>query len=100
MPPVAGLFHDVAKGRGGDHSALGARDARRFCREHGLSREDGDLVAWLVADHLRMSSTAQTQHLSDPDVIAAFARKLRARLRLTALYRLPVPDIHVASPQR
>jgi [protein-PII] uridylyltransferase len=96
---LAGLFHDIAKGRGGDHSALGARDARRFCREHGLSRADGDLVAWLVADHLMMSATAQKQDLTDPDVIAAFARKMGSERRLTALYLLTVADIRGTSPK-
>ena len=96
---LAGLFHDIAKGRGGDHSALGARDARRFCREHGLSHEDADLVAWLVADHLVMSSTAQKQDLSDPNVIATFARKMGSERRLSALYLLTVADIRGTSPK-
>ena len=96
---LAGLFHDIAKGRGGDHSALGARDARRFCREHGLSDEDAELVAWLVADHLVMSSTAQKQDLTDPDVIAAFAAKMGSERRLAALYLLTVADIRGTSPK-
>jgi [protein-PII] uridylyltransferase len=96
---MAGLFHDIAKGRGGDHSALGARDARRFCRDHGLAHDDSELVAWLVADHLVMSSTAQKQDLSDPGVIAAFARKMGTERRLTALYLLTVADIRGTSPK-
>ncbi len=96
---LAGLFHDIAKGRGGDHSALGARDARRFCREHGLSPDDADLVAWLVADHLVMSATAQKQDLSDPDVITSFARKMGTQRKLTALYLLTVADIRGTSPK-
>ncbi|MCC7325488.1 MAG: [protein-PII] uridylyltransferase [Burkholderiales bacterium] len=96
---VAGLFHDIAKGRGGDHSALGARDARRFCRAHALSAEDTELVAWLVTDHLLMSSTAQKQDLSDPDVIAAFARRMGNERRLIALYLFTVADIRGTSPK-
>jgi [protein-PII] uridylyltransferase len=96
---LAGLFHDIAKGRGGDHSALGARDARRFCRDHDLSDEDADLVAWLVADHLVMSSTAQKQDLTDPDVIAAFAARMGSERRLAALYLLTVADIRGTSPK-
>jgi [protein-PII] uridylyltransferase len=96
---LAGLFHDIAKGRGGDHSALGARDARQFCREHGLAHEDSELVAWLVADHLVMSSTAQKQDLSNPEVIANFARKMGTERKLTALYLLTVADIRGTSPR-
>ena len=96
---VAGLFHDIAKGRGGNHSALGARDARRFCREHGMREDDGELVAWLVAQHLLMSSTAQKQDLSDPEVIGSFAQKVENERRLTALYLLTVADIRGTSPK-
>ena len=96
---LAGLFHDIAKGRGGDHSTLGERDARRFCRAHGLSREDTELVGWLVAQHLTMSATAQKQDISDPDVVAAFAAKVGSERRLTALYLLTVADIRGTSPR-
>ena len=70
---VAALFHDIAKGRGGDHSTLGARDARRFCRQHELSAEDTGLVVFLVEHHLLMSQVAQKQDLADERVIARFA---------------------------
>ncbi len=96
---LAGLFHDIAKGRGGDHSELGARDAARFCREHGLVEEDAELVAWLVANHLVMSATAQKQDLSDPDVIGAFAARVGTERRLAALYLLTVADIRGTSPK-
>jgi len=69
---IAAIFHDIAKGRGGDHSQLGKVEARRFCREHGLSAEDTDLVVFLVEHHLTMSSVAQKQDLSDPEVGPAF----------------------------
>jgi [protein-PII] uridylyltransferase len=96
---LAGLFHDIAKGRGGDHSELGQRDARRFCLAHGLAREDADLVGWLVREHLTMSSTAQKQDPSDPDVVDAFARKVGGLRRLIALYLLTVADIRGTSPR-
>jgi len=96
---VAGLFHDIAKGRGGDHSALGAIEARRFCRAHGLPPEDVELVAWLVANHLTMSVTAQKQDVTDPDVVAAFARRVGTERRLVALYLLTVADIRGTSPK-
>ncbi len=95
---LAALFHDIAKGRGGDHSRLGAADARRFCRAHGMARADADLVAWLVEHHLEMSSTAQKQDLSDPEVIFAFASLVRDERTLTALYLLTVADIRGTSP--
>ncbi len=96
---LAALFHDIAKGRGGDHSNLGARDARRFCRSHGLGKEDAELVAWLVAEHLTLSQTAQKKDLSNPEVIAVFAAKCRDVRHLTALYLLTVADIRGTSPK-
>ena len=96
---LAALFHDIAKGRGGDHSSLGAVDALRFCRGHGLAMEDSELVAWLVAQHLNLSQTAQKQDLSDPDVIAAFAARCGDVRHLTALYLLTMADIRGTSPK-
>ena len=96
---VAALFHDIAKGRGGDHSTLGMSDARRFCRDHGLSREDSQLVVWLVQHHLTMSQVAQKQDLADPDVIRKFAALVKTERRLTALYILTHADIRGTSPK-
>jgi [protein-PII] uridylyltransferase len=96
---IAALFHDIAKGRGGDHSTLGGRDARRFCRQHGLSRSDSALVVFLVENHLTMSSVAQKQDLGDPAVIARFASLIGNEERLSALYLLTVADIRGTSPK-
>ena len=96
---VAALFHDIAKGRGGDHSELGAKDVRVFCRQHGIAREDAKLIEFVVAQHLTMSSIAQKQDLSDPDVIAAFAKRVGNERYLTALYLFTVADIRGTSPK-
>ncbi len=96
---TAALFHDIAKGRGGDHSDLGAVEARKFCRQHGVGRAETDLIAFLVAEHLSMSQVAQKQDLSDPEVIRAFARRVGDERRLTALYLLTVADIRGTSPK-
>jgi len=96
---VAGLFHDIAKGRGGDHSTLGARDAKRFCHAHGMPRSQADTVAWLVQHHLTMSSTAQKNDITDPEVVSAFARTVASDERLVLLYLLTVADIRGTSPK-
>ena len=96
---VAALFHDIAKGRGGDHSELGALDARRFCRQHDIEREDAKLIEFLVQQHLAMSRIAQKSDLSDPDVIAEFAKRVGNERNLTALYLFTVADIRGTSPK-
>lgn len=96
---TAALFHDIAKGRGGDHSELGAGEARRFCRQHGIASEDARLIEFLVREHLSMSQIAQKQDLGDPDVIAAFAKRVGNERYLTALYLLTVADIRGTSPK-
>lgn len=96
---IAALFHDIAKGRGGHHSELGAAEARRFCRQHGCSAPETELVDFLVKEHLTMSLVAQKRDLSDPEVIHAFARRVGSRRRLDALYVLTVADIRGTSPR-
>jgi [protein-PII] uridylyltransferase len=96
---VAALFHDIAKGRGGDHSVLGMADARRFCRLHMVPRQDAALIVFLVEHHLTMSQVAQKQDLADPEVIERFAGLVRTEERLTALYLLTVADIRGTSPK-
>lgn len=96
---LAGLFHDIAKGRGGDHSELGAVDARAFCQAMELSEADTGLVAWLVEQHLRMSITAQKQDIADPEVIHRFATLVGSRDRLDYLYLLTCADIAGTSPK-
>ncbi len=96
---VAALYHDIAKGRGGDHSTLGAVDVRRFCRRHGFDAGDTALAEFLVEQHLLMSATAQKQDLSDPAVIAAFCQKVPDERSLTALFLLTVADIRGTSPK-
>ncbi len=95
---LAGLFHDIAKGRGGDHSELGAVDAEAFCLEHGMSRYDARLVAWLVRHHLLLSITAQKKDINDPDVIAEFGRLVGDQMHLDYLYVLTVSDVRGTNP--
>ena len=94
---LAGLFHDIAKGRGGDHAELGAEDAMKFCKDHGLSKFDSNLVAWLVRSHLIMSSTAQRKDITDPEVVHEFAELMGDKIHLDYLFLLTVSDIRATS---
>ena len=96
---LAALFHDIAKGRGGDHSELGAVDAEAFCLEQGLSPYDARLVAWLVRNHLQLSLTSQKQDIGDPEVINAFARKVGDETHLDYLYVLTCADVRGTNPR-
>jgi len=96
---LGGLFHDIAKGRGGDHSELGAIDAEDFCITHGLSRYDSRLVAWLVKSHLKLSITAQKKDIADPDVVSEFAGYCGDEAHLDYLYLLTVSDVRGTNPK-
>ncbi len=96
---LAGLFHDIAKGMSGDHSALGAELAREFCVQHELSSHDTNLICWLVRNHLVMSMTAQRKDIGDPDVIHQFAQTVGSIEYLNYLYLLTVADIRATNPE-
>lgn len=96
---LAGLFHDIAKGQQGDHSAIGEEIARKFCIQHDLSPHDTNLIAWLVRNHLTMSMTAQRKDIGDPDVIHQFAQKVGSIEYLNHLYLLTVADIRATNPE-
>jgi [protein-PII] uridylyltransferase len=96
---VAALYHDIAKGRGGDHSELGAKDVRAFARNHGLAEDDRELVEFLVERHLAMSHVAQKQDVFDPEVVRRFADLVRTERRLVALYLFTVADVRGTSPK-
>ena len=95
---IAGLFHDIAKGRGGDHSTLGEKDAAAFCRHHGLSEYDTRFVCWLVRHHLSMSATAQRQDIADNEVVLKFAELVGDQEHLDSIYLLTVADMRGTSP--
>ena len=94
---IAGLFHDIAKGRGGDHSLLGVPDAAEFCKQHQLSEFDTETVTFLVRQHLTMSATAQKSDVNDPDTIKVFAAIVKTVDRLNYLYLLTVADIRATN---
>ena len=96
---IAGLFHDIAKGMGGDHSRLGVRIAKDFCERHKLATRDTDLVCWLVGSHLVMSTTSQRKDIQNPDVIREFALFVGDQVRLDYLYALTVADINATNPK-
>jgi len=97
---LAGLFHDIAKGRGGNHAELGAIDAEEFCLNHGRSAEDSQFVGWLIKKHLLMSMVAQRKDISDPEVIFAFANEVGSLSHLDNLYLLTMCDIRATNPKQ
>lgn len=96
---LAGLFHDIAKGRGGNHSELGAKEVRRFAAAFDLPPEDADYIEFLVAQHLLMSTVAQREDITDPEVVERFAAKVGSKERLDGLFLLTVCDIRATSPK-
>ncbi|GAB4254926.1 MAG: [protein-PII] uridylyltransferase [Methylomicrobium sp.] len=96
---IAALFHDIAKGKGGDHSQIGEQIAQDFCQQHDLSKHDTKLVTWLVRNHLIMSMTAQRKDISDPDIIHEFATQVGSIEYLNHLYLLTVADIRATNPE-
>jgi len=95
---IAALYHDIAKGRGGDHSDLGSLDAENFCVQHHLSKRDTQLICWLIENHLLMSMTAQKKDIQDPDIIHSFALEVPSQIHLDYLYVLTVCDIDATNP--
>lgn len=96
---IAALFHDIGKGKAGDHSIVGEEIARQFCLRHKISSHDTKLITWLVRHHLLMSMTAQRKDTSDPDVIHEFAQKVGSTEYLNHLYLLTVADIRATNPE-
>jgi len=96
---IAAMFHDIAKGRNGDHSLIGEEIAQSFCKQHDMPARDTKLVTWLVRNHLVMSMTAQRKDISDPDVIHEFAQKVGSIEYLNHLYLLTVADIRATNPE-
>ena len=96
---IAALYHDIAKGRGGDHSLLGSADIASFGQRHGLQPQEIELLKWLVENHLLMSKVSQREDTSDPDVIYKFATHVGDQMHLEHLYLLTVADINATNPR-